>query len=198
MFDADPDRWKELARRIQASDPGSEDEFVRIFYPHVMSIALGRLRDLETARETAQDTLLGVLRILREGGLREPEKLPSFVSRTALNRVNSAIQELIARRAKLATDMRGEGALDNRPEIIDDPAVDEEERRALVRAVLRKLKPVDRRILILTLADSLNPREIALRLGMKPENIRNHKSRAIKILQRELRKMIRTGRSTDK
>ena len=193
MFDGDPDRWKELARRILAGDPGSEDEFVRIFYPHVMSIALGRLRDVEAAREVAQDTLMGVLRALREGGLREPEKLPSFVSRTALNRVNTAIQKLIEQRASTATNPNGEDLLDVRPEAAGEPTVDEEERRKLVRAALRKLKPVDRKILTLTLADGLNPREIALRLGLKPENIRNHKSRAVKIIHREVRKVIRKG-----
>jgi len=197
MPDADPDRWKDLARRILASDPGSEDEFVRIFYPHVMSIALGRLRDVETARDVAQDTLFGVLRALREDGLRDPEKLPSFVSRTARNRVNTAIQKLIELRRSTAANRGGDQA-PCAQEIVREPDMDEEERRALVRAVLRKLKPVDRQILILTLADGLNPREIAVRLGMKPENIRNHKSRAVKIIQREVRKMIRKGKSADK
>jgi len=197
MFDADPDRWKDLARRILARDPGSEDEFVRIFYPHVMSIALGRLRDVETARDVAQDSLFGVLRALREDGLRDPEKLPSFVSRTARNRVNTAIQKLIELRGATAAN-RGGDQVSCRQEIVREPDMDEEERRVLVRAVLRKLKPVDRQILILTLADGLNPREIAVRLGMKPENIRNHKSRAVKIIQREVRKMIRMGSSADK
>jgi len=190
MFDADPDRWRELERRIRASDPGSEDEFVKVFYPHVMAIALGRLRDLETAREVAQDTLFGVLQALREDRLREPEKLPSFVSATARNLATTAIQKLTERRGSTAINMN-EDLISNQQEIIREPAIDEEERRALVRAALRKLKPVDRQILILTLAEGLSPREIAIKLGMKPENIRNHKSRAIKIIQHAVKGLIR-------
>jgi RNA polymerase sigma factor (sigma-70 family) len=193
MLDADPDRWKELARRIRASDPGSEDEIVRIFYPHVMAVALGRLRDLETAREVTQDTLLGVLLALREDRLREPGKLPSFVSRTAINRVNTAIQKLIERRSSMAID-KNESLINAQQEIIREPPMEEEERRALVRVALRKLKLVDQQILILTLSEGLSPHEIAIKLGIKCENIRNHKSRAIKAIQYEVQKMIQKER----
>jgi RNA polymerase sigma-70 factor, ECF subfamily len=192
MLDSDPVRWRELARRVQAADPGSEDEFARVFYPHVMAMALGRLRELEEAREAAQDALLGVIRALRDGRLREPGRLPAFVSGTARNRINTHIQKLIQRQGTLSLDGNGNLASDL-AEFVREPAIEEEERRALVRRALRKLKPVDRKILTLTLAEGLNPREIAVELDMKPEDVRNHKSRALNIVQERIRKMIRKG-----
>jgi len=192
MLDSDPSRWKELARRIQAADPGSEDEFVGIFYPHVMAMALGRLRGVEEAREAAQEALLDILQALRNGRLREPKKLPAFVSGTARNRINASLQRYLERRKTLSYDANRDLASDQDKNAWE-PAIDEEARRALVRAALRKLKPVDRRILTFTLVEGLNPREIAVKLGMKPENVRNHKSRALNIIRKKIGKAIRKG-----
>jgi RNA polymerase sigma-70 factor (ECF subfamily) len=198
MFSSEPNRWRDLAIRLQAHDPGAEDELVKIFYPHVMAMALSRLRDLETAREAAQDTFLGVLQALREGRLREAEKLPAFVSGIARNLINNRLQELIRRRGSVSLneDIDPSGV---RHDDVVATGLEEEERRALVvRTAMHKLKPGDYRILMLTLAKGLNPREIALELGLKPEAVRNHKSRALKTIQREVRKAIRKRGSWDK
>jgi len=192
MLASDPVRWKELARRIQTADPGSEDEFARVFYPHVMSMALGRLRELEEAREAAQDALLGIIQALRDGRLREPGRLAAFVSGTARNRINTHIQKLTQRQRILSLDGIGNPASDP-ADTARQPVLEEEERRTLVRTALHKLKPVDRKILTLTLAEGLNPREIAVELDMKPEDVRNHKSRALNVIQQRIRKMIQKG-----
>jgi len=192
MPDRDTERWKDLARSLQAGDAASENELARLFYPHLLAMAAGRLHDREKAREIAQEALLAILSALREGRLREPEKLPAFVVGTARNLINSHVRRQVQRPDALP--------LGPREAIIPDPdprsgqlLFEEEEKRDMVLVVLQKLKPADRRILYLTLSEGLNPREIAIEMGLKPEIIRVRKSRALKFVRRKLEKMIRKG-----
>ena len=107
MTDDTPDsrraqnRWTDLARGISAGDPGSEEELVRIFHPNVMAMTMGRMRDLETARELTQEILMGVVQALRKGLIREPEKLPAFVLGTARNLINHHLQQKALRPASV-------------------------------------------------------------------------------------------------
>jgi RNA polymerase sigma factor (sigma-70 family) len=201
MTDDTPDsrraqnRWTDLARGISAGDPGSEEELVRIFHPNVMAMTMGRVRDFETARELTQEILMGVVQALRKGLIREPEKLPAFVLGTARNLVNHHLQEKALRPAFVPLDPNvGPLQASDRSASPQEFEVEEEERRALAGRALQKLKPLDRRILYLTLAEGLKPQEIALEMGLKPENIRNRKSRALKVIQRKIARLIRNGR----
>ena len=193
MFFRGPDEWRELTQRILAGDPGSENEFARYFYPHFLVMAAGRLRDQEAAREITHEVLLGVLQALREGRLREPVKLPAFVAGTARNLINQHIQQQIRLRNLDALGLN-EAAGSGRPSGEPETEVEDEERKSIVRAALQMLRPVEQRILFLTLTKGLNPREIALKMDMKPANIRNRKSRALKAVRREVQKMIRKER----
>jgi DNA-directed RNA polymerase specialized sigma24 family protein len=92
MPERETERWKDLALRLQAGDAASEDELARFFYPHLMAMAASRSSDWETAREIVQEALLAVLSALRQGRLREPEKLPAFVVGTSRNLINSHIR----------------------------------------------------------------------------------------------------------
>lgn len=192
MFGRDAEGWKKLAQSIQDGEAASEDEFARIFYPHILAMVAGRLHDRETAREITQDVLLGVLKALREKRLRESEKLPAFVVGTARNLINNFIERQVQQRDLLSQGLNKAMILGQSTKA-REPEIEDEERRKIVRAALRKLKPADYRILFLTLVEGLSPREIALEMGMKPENIRNRKSRALKIVQRKVRRMIRKG-----
>jgi hypothetical protein len=62
-----PGEWKDLALRLQAGDAASEDELARLFHPHFLAMAASRLNDRETAREIAQEAIMGVLSALRMG-----------------------------------------------------------------------------------------------------------------------------------
>ena len=54
------------------------------------------------------------------------------------------------------------------------------ERRDLLRRCLEEMSPGDREVLVLTLGEGLNPRDIASRLGLSPEVVRQKKCRATK------------------
>jgi len=190
-----PERWANLALGVSAGDRGSEEELVRIFYPHVTAMTACRVRDRETARDLTQEILMEVLQALRKGLLRELGKLPAFVLGTARNLINHRLQEMALHPAPASFDPNvAPSPASDRPTSPQEYEVEEEERRAIAHRVLQKLKPMERRILYLTLAEGLKPQEIASEVGMKPENVRNRKSRALKIVQRKMARLIRNGR----
>jgi len=193
MPDRNRERWKDLALRLQAGDAASESELARLFYPHLMAMAASWLSDRETAREIVQEALLAVLSALRQGRLREPEKLPAFVAGTGRNLINSHVRSLAKRPEPVTLGLEEATIPDPDPDS-GELLFEEEEKRDMVLAVLKKLEPADRRILYLTLSEGLNPREIALEMGLKPETIRLRKSRALKRVRQKLQKMTRKGR----
>jgi len=183
--------WKDLALRLQAGDAASENELARLFYPHLLAMAASRLNDRETAREIAQEAILAVLSALRMGRLREPEKLPAFVVGTGRNLINSYLRQRVQRPEPILLGFE-EAAIPSPDPDASESSLEKGERRDVVFDAIQGLKPVDRRILYLTLAEGLKPQEIALELGLKPENIRLRKSRALKRVRRKLKKMTRT------
>jgi len=187
-----PGAWKDLALRLQTGDAASENELARLFYPHLLAMAASRLSDPETAREIVQETLLAVLTALRQGRLREPEKLPAFVVGTGRNLINSYLRNRVQRPEPLTLGFE-ETAIPSPYPDASESFLEKEERRDVVFSALEELKPVDRRILFLTLAEGLKPQEIALEMGLKPEIIRLRKSRALRRVRRKLEKMTRKG-----
>jgi RNA polymerase sigma factor (sigma-70 family) len=185
------ERWRDLTLRLQAGDAASEDELARLFHPHLLAMAASRLNDRETAREIAQEAILGVLSALRMGRLREPERLPAFVVGTGRNLINSYLREKVQRPEPITLGFE-EGAIPDPDPEASESSLEKEEKRDVVFRVLQKLKPVDRGILYLTLAQGLKPQEIAIEMGLKPEIIRLRKSRALKRVRRKLKKMTRT------
>src|SRR5258705_10002348 len=90
----DAKRWQDLTDRVRQGDSSAEEELSMHFHPRIVAMAVVRLRDPEAAREIAQEALLAVLVALREGKLREPEKLPAFVSGTVRNLANNHFRSL--------------------------------------------------------------------------------------------------------
>jgi RNA polymerase sigma factor (sigma-70 family) len=193
MADRKSERWKNLSRCLQAGDAASENELARLFYPHLLAMAASRLSDRETAREIAQEAILAVLSALREGRLREPEKLPAFVVGTGRNLINNYLRSRVQRPEPLTLGF-DETTIPSPNPGASESLFEKEERRDVVLSALQELKAVDRGILFLTLAEGLKPQEIALEMGLKPETIRLRKSRALSRLRRKLEKMKRKGR----
>jgi RNA polymerase sigma-70 factor (ECF subfamily) len=83
----DTDDDAALARRISARAPerdaAAEAEICRRFGPRIRLYGLKHLRSEAAAADLAQDVLVMVLTKLRDGSVREPERLASFVLGTA-------------------------------------------------------------------------------------------------------------------
>ena len=189
----DADRWPSLVRRIERGDGTAETELAREFHQRVLTAASVRLNGSDAAEDIAQETLAAVLQALRAGALREPEKLPGFVLGIARNLINNHCR-LEARRRGVVADV---DELPERaaPADAEGGAAFDEERRALVRQALAHLKPVDRRIVMLTLVEGLSPREIAPVVGLEPDVVRTRKTRAVRAIGRAIEKLTRKGRS---
>jgi RNA polymerase sigma factor (sigma-70 family) len=160
---------------IAAGDAAAEAAFAAYFGPRVRAMLRARLRQSDAVLDLAQDTLVAAILALRKGQLREPDRLPAFVHGVARNIVNNHLR---------GEYRRGEAPLDD--EIAARlPAIDvreDDERRGLVAKGLASIAPADREVLQLTLVDGLHPREIAQRLSLSSDTVRQRKTRALKRL----------------
>ena len=87
-----PQQQGTLAERIRRHEPSAEEELVRLFSNRVAFLVSTRTRDREAARDLTQDVMLAVVLALRDGHLREPERLAAFVYGTARNVVNNYLR----------------------------------------------------------------------------------------------------------
>ncbi len=133
-----PDPSVELVRRIRSGDPGAEAELVQRF-SRALTFLLRRLtRDEAAADDLYQETFRLVIEKVRGGELREPERLPGFVSSMARNLFLGSVR-CGGRRQKWHGDAE-------ETETAPDPAPGQlskllaQERAAAVRGVLAELR----------------------------------------------------------
>jgi len=174
----------QLAERIGRHEPAAEEEFVRLFQDRIRFLVRMRTHDAGVAQDLTQDVLLAVVLALREGQLRDPERLTAFVYGTARNVVNNHLRN----RSRLPREdpIEGEGYSINNVDQVEDA-----ERSALVRGALTALGSIDRKILLLTLVNGLRPGEIAIKTGLTSEVVRARKSRALKKLIERVKELSR-------
>jgi RNA polymerase sigma factor (sigma-70 family) len=178
-----PQQQRTLAEGIRSREPSAEEELVRLFSDRVLFLALARTRDPDAARDLKQDVMLAVVRALRNGQLREAERLAAFVYGIARNLINNYLRA----RSRLREDPLDDAlALPSPPEPIENS-----ERGNLVRRALGALDATDRKILLLTLVEGLKPGEIALRLGLTSTVVRARKSRALKKTIERVKRLLR-------
>jgi RNA polymerase sigma-70 factor, ECF subfamily len=173
-----------LAERIRSGEASAEEELDRLFRSKVLFLALARTHDRETARDLTQDVMLAVVLALRDGHLREAERLAAFVYGTARNLINNYLRV----RSRVPREHPIDGMeLASAPESLDHT-----ERGTLVRRALGALDSTDRKILLLTLVEGLKPGEIAVRLSLTSEVVRTRKSRALRKVTQHVKRLSRT------
>ena len=173
-----------LAARVQAGEREAEDELVQRFRPGLVAVMRARTRDPQAAPELAHDTLLAVIAALREGKLRDPERLAGFVHGVAKNVLASHFRRRAGEPVTVPLD----------PDLPapepDDP--EERERRRIVLRAVDELAPLDRQVLDLSLVHGLQPAEIARRLGLSPDAVRMRKMRAVRRASELVREWLRS------
>jgi len=135
---SEPDPIVALVQRIVSGEPAAEAELVQRF-SRALSFLLQRLtRDEAVAEDLYQETFRLVIEKVRRGELREPERLPGFVTSLARNLFLSS-----ARRGGRRQKWHGDPEA---AETAPDPAPGQlarllaRERAATVRQVLAELK----------------------------------------------------------
>lgn len=135
----------------------------------VYFIALRDLRSAAAADDVRSETMLRVIRALRDGALRNPAALPGFVLGIARNVIREQ-----QRSANRYDELESAGQAES-----PAPAVDGAERQAL-RMALERLDPREREIIRYAFYDDLSRDEISERMGIMPDRVRLVKSRALK------------------
>jgi RNA polymerase sigma factor (sigma-70 family) len=173
MNESSVDGHGKLVDRIRSGDGKAEEELVRYFSPRVFAMLMARTRDREASRDLLQDVLIAVLRSVRDGALRDAERLVPFVHGTARNLVNNYFRDKVRepKTEELSDDCAG---------VVRHDMLEVDERERMVRQALSIMDETDRRIVLLTMVDGCKPGDIAGRLGLSSEVVRQRKSRAIK------------------
>lgn len=166
--------FERLAASIQAGDAAAEEELVRIFQGRVRGFAIANTRDPDLAEELTQEVLWAVIRSLREGRVQQPARLPAFVWGAARNLLNDRLRNRSREKLDSLTDEME----------FSRPAVEQREfeRNRAAQQAIGTLEPHERGVLLLSLIDGLKPEQIAVRLGITCDTVRQRKSRALKKL----------------
>jgi len=164
--DADDDAA--LARRIigcaPGRDAGAEAELCRRLGPRIRLYGLKHLRSEAAAADLMQDVLVMVLQKLREGGVREPEHVASFVLGAARQMVIDGRRSSLRRERILAAFPVDLVPADGEaPEPIDTKRIGR---------CLSALPERERAVLVMTFYDDRPADAVAAELGLSAGNVR--------------------------
>jgi RNA polymerase sigma-70 factor (ECF subfamily) len=174
---------RELVSSVEQGDKLAEDALYQKYSDRLYFLALSELHSREDAEDVRAETFTRVLRALRDGKLRKPDSLSSFMVGIALNVIRES------RRQRFGT----EPLADHEPELVGDASpekvfLDQEVSRSITE-VVKQLKPRERQFLRMYYYDELPKQEIARVLGVKPERLRLIKSRALQKFREIYRKL---------
>ena len=168
-----------LARRIidcaPERDAAAEAEICRRLGPRIRLYGLKHLRNEAAAADLMQDVLVMVLQKLREGAVREPERLASFVLGTARQMVVDG-RRSGRRRGRILEAF----PVDLVPP--DEEAPDPLDTERLGRC-LAALPERERAVLVMTFYDDRSADAVASELGLSAGNVRVIRHRGLERLR---------------
>ena len=164
----------ELAVGVAGGDAAAESALYEKYSGRVFYLALSERYSREDAEDIRAETFLRVLQALREGKLRKPASLGSFVVGIALNVMREHRRQRAG--ADALTELEDEIPGGESPEAA---FLDKEVSRS-VAEMAAQLKPRERQFLRMYYYEELSKEEIARALGIKEERLRLIKSRALK------------------
>jgi len=167
-----------LVARILSGERAAEEELVARFGQAIFAIATVRTGNRDTARDLTQDVLMAVLKSVRNGQVRESDKLAAFIQGTARNLINNHFKTS-GRRAETDLDPAESFSTDPIPEL------EAAERARLVREELKRYSALDQQILLFSLVDGHSLAEIAERVKLSHEAVRARKSRLVRKLAKK-------------
>ncbi len=172
-----PEDQESLASRIRAGDSEAENRIAGAFYERTLIMVRARTRRAQTAPDLAQEAWIGVIRALREGRVEDTRNLGAFIHGVTRNVVNNSFRRSQERSESIdAVELAAPADLE----------FERAARKRLVRAALTRVKEPERSILHMAFVLGLDAPEIAERLSLSPDAVRQRKSRAL----RELREVL--------
>jgi len=168
-----------LARRIAEAGAqgaaGAEAELYRRLAPRVRLYGRKHLRDDQAAADLVQQVLLMTLERLRDGRLREPERLASFVFGMC-RMVVLDLRRTYARRERLLATYG-----DDVP--VADPSAAPELDRDRLRNCLERVPERERSVLVMTFYEEAPAQTVAKTLGLSEGNVRVIRHRGLQRLR---------------
>jgi RNA polymerase sigma-70 factor (ECF subfamily) len=173
---ADADLARRIAAAAAAGAPDAEAELYARLAPRVRLYGLRHLRDEAAAADLVQQVLLMTIERLRDGKLREPERLASFVLGMC-RLVVLDLQRGGRRRARALEQYAGDVP---QAAMAGEPQLDLER----LTACLEGLAARERSVLILSFQADRTAPEVAQELGLTAANVRVIRHRALARLRR--------------
>jgi len=174
MLQSAPLTDRDLVSGVERGDKLAESALYEKYSDRLYFLALSELHSREDAEDVRAETFMRVLLALRQGKLRKPDSLSSFIVGIALNVVRES------RRRRLGTESLTDNELDVAGDASpEDVFLDKEVSRSLEETV-KQLKPREREFLRMYYYEELPKEEIARVLDVKEERLRLIKSRALK------------------
>jgi RNA polymerase sigma-70 factor (ECF subfamily) len=158
----------EYLARLTAADPDTESHFSAYFGKFIFLKMRARRVAPEMAEDVRQETLLRVLKALRQGpGVEQPERFGGFVNTVC----NNVLLEFLHKQSR--HPLVGENAPERADESIDldAPLINEQRKRAVAKA-LDELADRDREILRLVFFEEMDRNEICRRMCIDGEYLR--------------------------
>lgn len=171
----------ELANLIAHGDTGAENRLMQLYATRVRSMAMRRTRDPEASKEIVDDVMMGAIQALRSGKVREPGRLGAFVYGTAVNLISN--HERSRRRRPITGEL-----LDDLPGLDVAEIMESNSDFDHVVRGIEQLEPGDREVLRFLFVDGMSLGEVAIRLGLTADAVRQRKSRALKHLKAHFNK----------
>ncbi|HLG99022.1 MAG TPA: sigma-70 family RNA polymerase sigma factor [Bryobacteraceae bacterium] len=167
--------WAELVDRIHGGDESGMEELYRLFAKGVRFYLCRQLGGQEI-EDKIHDTFLIVVKAIRRGDLREPERLMGFIRTVLRRQVAAHIDHLVHRR-------RDHLNLDLNSRVADARRNPEQsaafrEKIALMLEVLREMSERDRNILTRFYLKEQGQEQICEEMGLTDTQFRLLKSRA--------------------
>ncbi|MEO7651268.1 MAG: sigma-70 family RNA polymerase sigma factor [Bryobacteraceae bacterium] len=167
--------WLELVIRIRNCDDSGMEELYRLFSRGVRFYLYRHLgtQDLD---DRIHDTFVIVVQAIRNGELREPERLMGFV-RTVVRRQVAAHIDRAVQQRKEHTDIEQTGPISDQRNDPERSAIDKEHEK-VVESVLLSVSARDREILTRFYLKEQTQEEICKEMNLSETQFRLLKSRA--------------------
>ena len=154
-------------QRLKSGDSATEEHFARYFGDLVRIKASVHMRSREAVEDIRQETLLRVLRNLRNGVIEHPERFGAYV-----NSVCSNVMLELFRRDSRWSQFAEEGPEPQSGDPDMESSMLQSERRDLVRRALGELPAKDRNLLHRIFLDEEDKDNVCREFGVTREHLR--------------------------
>lgn len=166
----------ELANRIAQGDTVAENRLVQLYAKRVRVMAMHRTRDPEASKELVNDVMMAVIQALRSGKVRETGRLGAFIHGTAVNLINNF------QRSRRRRPIMGQ-IPDNLPGLDGAEVLESNSDFDRVWRGIEQLGSRDRELLRFLFVEGMSLKEIATRMGLTSDAVRQRKCRALRQLK---------------